>query len=188
MNSFGAVIMMLFISSHTYIKLQFYSMHKMIKSGGMTNPFALYTATIMKCKEEASTWFDQMFWDTWTDITFFDLIFCKNTVSSILNPWSGVMFLSMMWFFAFHRNIRSPSSVASSRTLFTISEVLRQSLGWLFIIFNPATTQEYYITCMDVNLLIDLVALDDNNFPTDRLPLRLHPNHPCLKICLYFFG
>ena len=109
MNSFGAVIMMLFISSHTYIKLQFYSMHKMIKSGGMTNPFALYTATIMKCKEEASTWFDQMFWDTWTDITFFDLIFCKNTVSSILNPWSGVMFLSMMWFFAFHRNIRSPS-------------------------------------------------------------------------------
>ena len=55
MNSFGAVIMMLFISSHTYIKLQFYSMHKMIKSGGMTNPFALYTATIMKCKEEAST-------------------------------------------------------------------------------------------------------------------------------------
>ena len=129
MNSFGAVIMMLFISSHTYIKLQFYSMHKMIKSGGMTNPFALYTATIMKCKEEASTWFDQMFWDTWTDITFFDLIFCKNTVSSILNPWSGVMFLLMMWFFAFHRNIRSPSSVVSSRNLFTIHEVLRKSLG-----------------------------------------------------------
>ena len=185
MNTLGETVAVLPVMEHWPIVARLNRWPGRTKSRGTETPLEATQATIV-IWNDASTIFDQTFFDQVTAITFLVLFFWANPISSMLKIRLSVIFRSMTCFMKSHVNICRPSSVASALTHLITWEVRVVNNGCQFMNrFNHPPPQIPCWLSQSIKSPVDLVSFQQDHVLGHWISMTLHPNYSINQVRLF---